>query len=536
MTDPFTLLGASVTFLVLLVLVLQFFMLQKVNKLDDSNTEQVKIELIRLLEHSQETLKDGLNNTRKELREVSSDNRREMNDLFKDFQDTLLKRVTENSSEQSRQLDSFRSALNGLSEKLINNSNDFKQSVSSSFQASSEALNKKQDEFREKTLEKLNDFDDSIKKDAKENREELNTGLKSFEQRFAQSIKEFDEQLRVKFADLTKQQQEANLLAKSSINEIRETIERQLQSIRQDNNQQLNEMRKTVDEKLHETLEKRLGESFKLVSDRLEQVHKGLGEMQTLAVGVGDLKKVLANVKTRGILGEYQLGNILEQILAPEQYDVNVATKKGSQANVEYAVKLPGKADEKTVWLPIDSKFPLESYQLLSQALEEGDVAKIDLAEKTLLKAIESFAKDISAKYIDPPNTTDFAILFLPVESLYAEVLRHPQLFEKLQRSYRITVTGPTTLSALLNSLHMGFRTLAVQKRSSEVWNILAEVKTEFVKYADQLDKVQKHLNTASTSLENLQTTRTSVMERKLRSVEALAIEVDVDPIALLDA
>ncbi|MBW6453403.1 MAG: DNA recombination protein RmuC, partial [Methyloprofundus sp.] len=334
MTDPFTLLGASVTFLVLLVLVLQFFMLQKVNKLDDSNTEQVKIELIRLLEHSQETLKDGLNNTRKELREVSSDNRREMNDLFKDFQDTLLKRVTENSSEQSRQLDSFRSALNGLSEKLINNSNDFKQSVSSSFQASSEALNKKQDEFREKTLEKLNDFDDSIKKDAKENREELNTGLKSFEQRFAQSIKEFDEQLRVKFADLTKQQQEANLLAKSSINEIRETIERQLQSIRQDNNQQLNEMRKTVDEKLHETLEKRLGESFKLVSDRLEQVHKGLGEMQTLAVGVGDLKKVLANVKTRGILGEYQLGNILEQILAPEQYDVNVATKKGSQANV----------------------------------------------------------------------------------------------------------------------------------------------------------------------------------------------------------
>ncbi|MDF1583288.1 MAG: DNA recombination protein RmuC [Methyloprofundus sp.] len=536
MTDPFTLLGASVTFLVLLVLMLQFFMLQKVNKLDDSNAEQVKIELIRLLEHSQETLKDGLNDTRKELREVSSDNRREINDLFKDFQDTLLKRVTENSSEQSRQLDSFRSALNGLSEKLINNSNDFKQSVSSSFQGSSEALNKKQDEFREKTLEKLNDFDDSIKTDAKENRQELNTGLKSFEQRFAQSIKEFDEQLRVKFADLTKQQQEANLLAKSSINEIRETIEKQLQSIRQDNNQQLNEMRKTVDEKLHETLEKRLGESFKLVSDRLEQVHKGLGEMQTLAVGVGDLKKVLANVKTRGILGEYQLGNILEQILAPEQYDVNVATKKGSQANVEYAVKLPGKADEKTVWLPIDSKFPLESYQLLSQALEEGDIPKIDLAEKTLLKAIENFAKDISTKYIDPPNTTDFAILFLPVESLYAEVLRHPQLFEKLQRSYRITVTGPTTLSALLNSLHMGFRTLAVQKRSSEVWNILAEVKTEFVKYADQLDKVQKHLNTASTSLENLQTTRTSVMERKLRSVEALAIEVDVDPIALLDA
>jgi DNA recombination protein RmuC len=215
---------------------------------------------------------------------------------------------------------------------------------------------------------------------------------------------------------------------------------------------------------------------------------------------------------------------------------VNVATKKGSQANVEYAVKLPGKSDEKTVWLPIDSKFPLESYQLLSLALEEGDISKIDLAEKTLLKAIESFAKDISTKYIDPPNTTDFAIMFLPVESLYTEVLRHPQLFEKLQRTYRITITGPTTLSALLNSLHMGFRTLAVQKRSSEVWNILAEVKTEFVKYAGQLEKVQKHLNTASISLENLQTTRTSVMEKKLRNVEGFAIDVDIDPATLLDA
>ncbi|NOR81655.1 MAG: DNA recombination protein RmuC [Methyloprofundus sp.] len=293
-------------------------------------------------------------------------------------------------------------------------------------------------------------------------------------------------------------------------------------------------MRKTVDEKLHETLEKRLGESFKMVSERLEQVHKGLGEMQSLAVGVGDLKKVLSNVKTRGILGEYQLGNILEQIMSPGQYDTNVATKKGSQANVEYAVKLPGKVDEKVVWLPIDSKFPLESYQRLMQALEVGDVEGIHLAEKELLKAIESFAKDISTKYIDPPNTTDFAILFLPIEGLYAEVLRHPEVFEKLQRVYHITITGPTTLSALLNSLHMGFRTLAVQKRSSEVWNVLAEVKTEFVKYADQLEKVQKHLNTASNSLESLQTTRTSVMERKLRGVEALEADND-EPVALIE-
>lgn len=595
MNDPVILIGVISGSLLLLTLLLQFFVLRKVNVLSESNADQIKVELVKLLEQNEETLKESLGDSRKELREVSAENRREVNELFKGLQDTLLKRITEDSGQQNRQLEAFKQSLNDLSVKLINNSNDFKQSVTASFQTSSEALNKKQDEFRDKTLERLNGFEDGIKKDASENRQELktslgsfeekftqsvksfgdqlntqfdglnkqqdsfsektilrlngfqegiqqdaknnrqelNNGLKSFEGKFSDGIKEFNEQLRLKFSDLNKQQLDANQLAKASIVEIREAIEKQLKSIREDNAQQLTEMRKTVDEKLHDTLEKRLGESFKLVSDRLEQVHKGLGEMQTLAVGVGDLKKVLSNVKTRGILGEYQLGNILEQTLAPDQYDVNVATKKGSQANVEYAVKLPGKFDEKTVWLPIDSKFPLESYQLLVQAWDEGDISKIDLAQKTLLKAIESFAKDISGKYIDPPNTTDFAIMFLPVESLYAEVLRHPDLFEKLQRTYRITITGPTTLSALLNSLHMGFRTLAVQKRSSEVWNVLAEVKTEFVKYADQLEKVKKHLNTASSSLDNLQTTRTSVMERKLKGVEAL--EIDVEPVVLLE-
>jgi DNA recombination protein RmuC len=219
--------------------------------------------------------------------------------------------------------------------------------------------------------------------------------------------------------------------------------------------------------------------------------------------------------------------------MSPEQYDVNVATKKGSQANVEYAIKLPGKADDKTVWLPIDSKFPLESYQLLLSALDDGNPAVIDQAQKQLLKAIESFAKDISGKYLDPPHTTDFAIMFLPVESLYAEVLRSPELFEKLQRTYRITITGPTTLSALLNSLHMGFRTLAVQQRSSEVWKVLAEVKTEFGKYSELLDTVYKQITTASNSLERLKTTRTAAMERKLRGVEVLGIESDLAPLAL---
>ena len=534
MTEPYLIASCIFIFILLIVLIVLFLVLKRVNALADSNTGQIKAELISLLQQNEEALKQGLLDSRRELREVSTENRREVNDLFKDFQDTLLRRIVENSSEQNRQLDAFQNSLSSLSTYLIQNSNDFKQDVTVSFQASNETLNNKQDEFREKTLLKLNEFAASIQTDAKENRQELNAGLKSFEQRFTQSIKEFDEQLRLKFADLNKQQLEANQLTKASIEGIREAIEKQLQLIREDNTQQLNAMRKTVDEKLHETLEKRLGESFKIVSERLEQVHKGLGEMQNLAVGVGDLKKVLSNVKTRGILGEYQLGNILEQIMSPGQYDMNVATKKGSQANVEYAVKLPGKADEKTVWLPIDSKFPLESYQRLVQALEIGDAEGIHLAEKEFLKTIESFAKDISTKYIDPPNTTDFAILFLPVESLYAEVLRHPEVFEKLQRVYHITITGPTTLSALLNSLHMGFRTLAVQKRSSEVWNVLAEVKTEFVKYADQLGKVQKHLNTASNSLESLQTTRTSVMERKLRGVETLEVDND-EPVVLME-
>lgn len=357
---------------------------------------------------------------------------------------------------------------------------------------------------------------------AKINREELAKSLKSFEDKFSQNIKELNELLRQKFGDFNQHQINNNKQATDHIKEVEKTIEKQLRSIREDNTKQLDEMRKTVDEKLQSTLEKRLSESFKLVSERLEQVHKGLGEMQTIASGVGDLKKVLSNVKTRGVLGEYQLGNILEQILTPEQYSRNVATKKGSQANVEYAIKLPGKSTDEEVWMPIDSKFPIESYELLLETYEQGIPEKIDSAQKILIKAVEGFAKDISDKYIDPPHTTDFGIMFLPVESLYAEVLRHPGLFETLQRKYKITITGPTTLSALLNSLQMGFRTLAVQKRSSEVWLVLGAVKTEFSKFSEQLSKVQKQLHTASGSLETLRITRTNQIERRLRVVETL--------------
>jgi len=328
---------------------------------------------------------------------------------------------------------------------------------------------------------------------AKSNREEQASSMKSFEEKFASGVKD-----------------------------LQLTIEKNLRNIREDNEKQLGEMRKTVDEKLQSTLEKRLGESFKQVSERLEQVHKGLGEMQTLALGVGDLKKVLSNVKTRGVLGEYQLGNILEQILTVEQYGKNVATKKGSQANVEYAIKMPGKTTTEEVWMPVDSKFPIESYEVLLAAYDQANPEAIEAAQKVLIKSVEGFAKEISEKYIDPPFTTDFGIMFLPVESLYAEVLRHPGLFERVQRKYKITVTGPTTLSALLNSLQMGFRTLAVQKRSSEVWNVLGAVKSEFSKFSEQLGKVQKQLHSASGSLDTLRSTRTNQIERKLKSVESL--------------
>ena len=357
---------------------------------------------------------------------------------------------------------------------------------------------------------------------ARGDREELTKSLQQFSQASAVQFQTLVEQMKVSSTEQINQQKEQSVAAIQSLKEVRESIEKQLNAIREDNEKQLNQMRHTVDQKLHETLEKRLGESFKLVSERLELVHKGLGEMQSIATGVGDLKKVLDNVKTRGILGEYMLENILEQLLTPDQYERNVAPKKGSQANVEFAVKLPGKEHAEWVWLPIDSKFPIQSYEKLLVAYDAGDQSLIEQSSKELLKAVEGFARDISQKYIDPPHTTDFALMFLPIESLYGEILRHPGLFENLQRSYRVTVVGPTTLSALLNSLQMGFRTLAVQRRSSEVWKILEAVKTEFDKFQVQLEKVDKQLSSASRSLQDLRSTRTSVMTRKLREVSLL--------------
>lgn len=288
----------------------------------------------------------------------------------------------------------------------------------------------------------------------------------------------------------------------------------------------LEKMRITVDEKLQNTLEKRLGESFKMVNDRLEQVYKGLGEMQNLATGVGDLKKVLSNVKTRGVLGEIQLERILEQFLAPDQYDKNVITKKGSRETVEFAIKLPGKDEyNDIVYLPLDAKFPLDIYNKLVDAYEEGNQNNIDTLSKELEKFIKKSAKDIRDKYIDPPNTTEFGILFLPTEGLYAEIIKRQQLIEDLQRDYKINITGPTTLVALLNSLQMGFKTLAIEKHSSEVWRVLGAVKTEFAKFETVLNATQNKLNQASSELDKLVGTRTRQINRKLESVERLSDE-----------
>lgn len=307
-----------------------------------------------------------------------------------------------------------------------------------------------------------------------------------------------------------------------SLENIRRSVDEKLESIRRENLRQLDEMRQTVDEKLQKTLEEKMNKSFSLVNERLEQVYKGLGEMQTLAVGVGDLKKVLSNVKTRGILGEIQLGAILSEILSKEQYEENIATKKGSKNVVEFAIKLPSDGAG-TVYLPIDSKFPGDTYSALREAVESGDRQRIESAKKALVQRIKGEAKDIHDKYIDPPNTTEFAIMFLPFEGLYSEVV-NMGLVEVLQREYKVNIAGPSTMAALLNSLQMGFKTLAVQKRSAEVWKILGGVKTEFDKFNDVLVMTQQRLDQANKELDKLVGVRTRQIQRQLKDVESVSL------------
>ncbi len=377
---------------------------------------------------------------------------------------------------------------------------------------------------REELTKSLDAFKKQLAEVNQTNREELTNNLKSFEVKFSHNIKDLNDLLREKFGDFNKQQSEQNKQSIDTIKEVKGTIEKQLREIRDDNTKQLDEMRKTVDEKLQKTLNERLSQSFETVGKQLQAVQEGLGEMKTLATDVGGLKKVLSNVKMRGGIGEIQLAMLLEQILAPDQYEPNVKTKSNSSDVVEFAIKLPGRDDSgKNVWLPIDAKFPKDIYEQLQEAYDEGDQNKILIAQKNMDNTIKKMAKDIGEKYIDPPNTTDFGIMFLPFEGIYAEVVRKASLLEDLQRNYKIIVTGPTTLAAILNSLQMGFKTLAIQKRSSEVWQVLGAVKKEFENFSGMMEKAQKNIQTGLNQLDDVMGKRTRAIQRKLKGVEVLS-------------
>ena len=375
----------------------------------------------------------------------------------------------------------------------------------------------------------------ALREEVAANRNELALATKETREEIARSIKNFGDSLDKRIFTLAEMQNKnfagfsdklGEVIEKNDkkMEYVRETIEKRLENIQKDNSEKLEKMRETVDEKLHATLEKRLGESFKLVSERLELVHKGLGEMQSLATGVGDLKKVLQNVKTRGTWGEVQLGSLLDQIMTIEQYEKNVATKKGSNDRVEFAIKIPAKDDKvKNLWLPIDAKFPMEDFQNLVDAEEKCDLALMATLGKALENRIKSEAKDIREKYLDPPYTTDFGILFLPIEGLYAEVLRRPGLADTLQRDYKVIITGPTTIAAILNSLQMGFRTLAIEKRSSDVWATLGAIKTEFATFGDLLDKTHKKLQEASNTIESA-SRKSRTIERKLNKAQEMPV------------
>ena len=389
------------------------------------------------------------------------------------------------------------------SAELIRSSQELDRRVTDNMTAMHQLMDTKLDQVREVVDQKLTTTLQAQTKQTDERIAQLDARFDAFQRRVDENMK-------------TTSQASTEQLGK-----VRETVDKQLSDMRKENEAKLELMRQTVDEKLQKTLDERMTQSFQRVSTQLEQVHQGLGEMRGLAEGVGDLKKVLSGVKTRGIVGEIQLGAILRDILSPEQYEENVATVSGSSERVEFAVKLPGESGE-TVWLPIDSKFPGDTYEHLVDAINAGNEEAIAAAKKGLETRIKVEAKDISTKYIAPPETTNFAILFLPFEGLYAEVVSQTGLLEQLQREYRVNVCGPSTMAALLNSLQMGFQSVAIQKHADEIQKVLSAVKTEFETYQAQLEKAQKQIRTAETTIDKILTTRTKAMNRKLRGVTAL--------------
>ena len=427
---------------------------------------------------AEKSLREEFDRSRSEAQATAKDMRGELSESVSRMSQQVSGQMTQIATVQNNQIDAFSRQLVELTT----------------------ANERRLQELRETVDKKLGE----AKEDARQGREESAGTLK----RFSESL---NQQLGV-----------VREASDKRLTEMRQMVEARLEAIQKDNGEKLEKMRQTVDEKLHATLEQRLGESFKLVSDQLQAVQHGLGEMRSLASDVGGLKRVLSNVKDRGGWGEVQLESLLEQILITEQYEKNVATRPGSSERVEFAIRLPGAHEGGQVWLPIDSKFPLEDYQRLLAAQELADAAGVEESGKAIEAQIKKEARAIRDKYVEPPYTTDFALLFLPTEGLYAEVLRRPGLADTLQREYRVTVVGPTTLTALLNSLQMGFRTLAIEKRSSEVWQVLGAVKVEFGRFGDVLAGMKKQIQTVANSIDSAET-RTRQMARKLKSVEALS-------------
>lgn len=479
--------------LLLVVIVLQFVMKPKSNG-DNFQLNQKLDTLDKGLSKIEFNLKEDFKINREENSKIAKDNRDELNSTLKDFK-TELSETLKNITEQNQ------NALKEINKTLAEKVESLIAKIDENNKSNREEVSKNIKELIDSNVLQFDKINNQTKEDNKLIRESLTKAFTDFGTTFDKNVESFNNLQREKFSQLEIKQ-----------NELVKGTETKLESIRV-----------TVEEKLEKTLSERLGQSFETVGKQLIEVQKGLGEMQTLAQDVGGLKKVLSNVKMRGGIGEVQLAMLLEQVLAPEQYQANVRTKQGSSELVEFAIKLPGRDEGNTiVLLPIDAKFPKDVYEQLQAAYELGDITQVETAQKNMDKTIKSMAKDIHDKYIDPPNTTDFGIMFLPFEGIYAEVVRKSSLLEDLQRNYKIIVTGPTTLAAILNSLQMGFKTLAIEKRSSEVWKVLGAVKTEFEKFGGLMQKAQTNIQTGLNQLEDVIGTRTKAIHRTLKSVEAL--------------
>lgn len=524
--------------LIIAVILIIVFRSKSSNELPDLQNKVT--ELQTSLSKIESNLKEDFRNNREENANLSKDNRTELNETLKDFKKELsetLKNITEQSQNALKEINTtLADKIELLTKKLDDNNKTNRDTLTENLKdftleqrSKFDELKKEQTDLTTKTVEhlekisgkveeKLKDLNDQAKGDATLMREALVNAFKGFGDTFDKNIISFNELQKSKFEELEKRQ-----------NELIKNTETKLESIRV-----------TVEEKLEKTLSERLGQSFETVGKQLIEVQKGLGEMQTIAADVGGLKKVLSNVKLRGGVGEVQLAMLLEQILAPNQYEANVKTKKGSSDSVEFAIKLPGRSEDESsiVYLPIDAKFPKDTYEHLINAYENAIPDDIDAASKKLEITIRKMAKDICDKYLDPPNTTDFAIMFLPFESIYAEVIRRSTLVDQLRDEFKITVAGPTTLMAILNSLQMGFRTLSIQKRSSEVWKVLSSVKKEFDSFGGLLEKAQKNIQTGMGQLDVVIGTRTRAIQRQLNNVETIPTieEKNISPEIILDA